>query len=93
MTAMNVAFDTLKTAQNLEQAGFERKQAEAIADAVKSAQGDLATKEQLNAIKVELKGDINSLRMDIKSLRWMPGLNSALVIAMLTVMLANMFSL
>ncbi len=41
------AFDTLKAAHDLEDAGFTREQAEAAAKAISSGQGDLATKGDL----------------------------------------------
>ena len=70
---MNVAFDTLEAARGLENAGFARDQAEAIAHVVKSGQGDLATKEHLNAtkseLKAELKADIGEVKAELSELR------------------------
>lgn len=43
------AFDTLAAARNLEGAGIARDHAEAIAEAIRSGQGDLVTKDHLDA--------------------------------------------
>ena len=43
------AFDTLTAARNLEAAGVERSQAEAIAKAIRDGQGELVTKDHLDA--------------------------------------------
>ena len=43
------AFDTLKAARDLEAAGVEQHQAEAIAAAIRDGQGELATKADLAA--------------------------------------------
>ena len=47
----NAAFDTLTVSKDLQQAGFEARQAEAIALAVKQSQGDLATKQDITLLK------------------------------------------
>ena len=60
MTA--AAFDTLTTARELEAAGVERRQAEAIAGAVRQAvsadRGELATKADLDTAIADLKADM-----------------------------------
>ena len=60
MTA--AAFDTLTTARELEAAGVERRQAEAIAGAVRQAvsadRGELATKADLDTAIADLKTDM-----------------------------------
>ena len=52
------AFDTLTAARDLEAAGVERKQAEAIAGAVRQAvsadRGELATKADLAELRADL---------------------------------------
>jgi len=57
---MAIAFDTLKFAETLEEAGIDRKQASAIAAAVRDSHeaADLAT-----------KGDIEPIRRDMELLR------------------------
>lgn len=52
MTA--TSFDTLKAARDLEAAGVERSQAEAIAAAIRDSQGELATKADLAGLKVDM---------------------------------------
>jgi len=57
---MAIAFDTLKFAETLEEAGIDRKQASAIAAAVRDSHeaADLAT-----------KGDVELVRRDMELLR------------------------
>ena len=52
MTA--TSFDTLKATRDLEAAGVERSQAEAIAAAIRDGQGELATKADLAGLKVDM---------------------------------------
>ena len=61
------AFDTLTVSNELQDAGIEAKHAEAIALAVKQSQGDLATKQDLNLLRTELKSDIDKLKTELKS--------------------------
>ena len=90
----NAAFDTLAVSKDLQDAGFETRQAEAIAWAVKQAQGDLATKQDIALLKTELKSDIDQVRTELKSeikqlktdigwIRWVVGANLALSIAII----------
>ncbi|MXZ21518.1 MAG: DUF1640 domain-containing protein [Caldilineaceae bacterium SB0665_bin_25] len=69
---MTSAFDTLTAARELEASGMERKQAEAVAAAIRAGQGDLATKD-----------DIAGLRRELATLRWMMTITIALVLAIL----------
>ncbi len=66
---MIAAFDTLTAARRMEDAGMKREQAEAVAEAVRSATGadreDLATKADLADVKAELKADSASLRAEL----------------------------
>ena len=48
------AFDTLAAARELEAAGFGRKQAEAVAAAIRSGQGDLAANPDIASVRIEL---------------------------------------
>ena len=61
------AFDTLKVSKDLQQAGLEKSHAEAIALAVKQGQGDLATKQDIDHLRTELKSDIDHLRTELKT--------------------------
>ena len=68
---MAAAFDTLTAARRMEEAGMKREQAEAVAEAVRSAaKADLehlATKADLAAVKAEIKADIAALRAELKA--------------------------
>ncbi len=79
----NAAFDTLTVSKELQDAGIEAKHAEAIALAVKQGQGDLATKQDINLLKTELKSEIKQLKTDIGWIRWVVGANLALSIAII----------
>ncbi len=70
----DAAFDTLTVSKDLQDAGIEARHAEAIAMAVKQAQGDLATKQDIALLKTdidqlrtEVKSDIDQLRTEVKS--------------------------
>ena len=67
---MTAAFDTLAAARDLEKAGMDRLQAEAVAGAIRAGQGDLAT------------------RADLRMLQWVVGINVAISLATLAVVLA-----
>jgi hypothetical protein len=62
-----VPFDTLKLARRLESAGFPPKQAgdtaEALAEAMSGA--ELATRSDLDRVRVELRAEIEPLRRDL----------------------------
>ncbi len=51
---MAAAFDTLSASKELQAAGFEQTQAEAVAKIVRAGQGDLATKDDIAALRTEL---------------------------------------
>ncbi len=66
---MTSAFDTLSAAQHMQDAGMDRKHAEAIAIAIRSGQGELATRDDLdtriNVLRADLDTRINVLRADL----------------------------
>jgi len=66
---MAVMFDTLKFVQTLEEAGGERKQASAIATAVRDSHdaAELATKGDLEAARRDLDTKIELLRHDLET--------------------------
>ena len=69
---MVAAFDTLSAAKALQAAGFERAKAEAVAQAIRSVQGDQATKEDAAGIRAELgaqQQELAGLRSDLAGLR------------------------
>ena len=72
-------FDTLSAARDLEAAGFNRAQAEALAAASRNSQGDFAT-----------KTDIGILKSDIDMLKWAVGINVAITVATFAVVAAKL---
>ncbi len=68
---MAAAFDTLAAARRMEEAGMKREQAEAVAEAVRSAaesgREELATKTDLAGVKAELKADLAELKVELKA--------------------------
>ena len=83
MTA--TTFDALTAARDLESAGIERHQAEAIAKTMRDAAGadraELPTKADLAdfATKADLHREIGTLRSEV---RWMSAFQGALILAM-----------
>ncbi len=71
MNQMSVAtFDTLAAVRNLEKAGMGTSQAEAVAETIRVAvfQG-VASKEDIGALRAEMKADIGALRVELEKLR------------------------
>ena len=64
---MRETFDTLSAARELEAAGMDRKQAEAVVGVVSAAQGGFATRDTLRA-----------LHSRMATIKWMAGVNLAL---------------
>ena len=80
------AFDTLTVSKDLQQAGIEAKHAEAIALAVKQGQGDLATKQDIDHLRTELKSDIAWMK-------WVLGVNLALSIGIIAAVISGFIAL
>ena len=62
-------FDTLTASKDLQQAGFEKSQAEAIAMVIKQSEGDLVTKHDIALLKSDialLNTGIDQLRSELK---------------------------
>ena len=72
-------FDTLTAARDLEAAGVERSQAEAIAKAIRDDQGDLAT-----------KADIDRLESRLNTPQWVVGIQSAITLATFAIVAAKL---
>ena len=86
-------FDTLSAARDLEAAGFNRAQAEALAAAIRNSQGELATKTDIGILKSDigiLKSDIGILKSDIDMLKWAVGINVAIAVATFAVVAAKL---
>ena len=65
---------------------MERPHAEAVADAVRDSREGLAT-------EVALETGLEAVRRELATHRWVLGLNPAMVMAILVVMLTRSFSL
>ena len=83
-----IAFDTLAYVKTLRDAGVEEKQAEAQAMALsvvlKSGVGDLATKQDVELLKAEMKRDLAETRAEL--VKWVVGvgiLQTTLIVAIL----------
>ena len=74
------SFDTLAAARELESAGMDRAQAEAVAGAIRNGQGELAT-----------KAGIERLDTRISTLQWVIGVHFAISLATLASVLAMAF--
>ena len=72
-------FDTLTAARDLEAAGFDRSQAEALAKAIRDGQGELAT-----------KADIARLDSRLSTLQWVVGIQSAVTPATFAIVAAKL---
>lgn len=55
---MTAAFDTLAAARELEAAGMDRTQAEAVAAVVRAGQGELATRADLAALETRMQATL-----------------------------------
>ena len=85
-SGMAAAFDTLSASKELQAAGFEQNQAEAVARIVRAGQGDLATKDDIAAQRTELgalRTELAALRTELAAIKWVLGLVAALNIAIL----------
>ena len=66
---MTVAFDTLKAVQRLSAAGFSEKQAASLAATfAEGINENLATKDDLELVRMDIEKDIELVRKDIKAL-------------------------
>ena len=88
---MTETFDTLTAARKLEAAGMDRAHAEAIAAVVRAGHGELATKDDITALRNDLGNKIDALAKQMDTLRWLVGLNVAMTMAVLAVVLAHAF--
>lgn len=67
-------FDTHRFIRKLEEAGFNTKQAEAVADLFREASGeaDLATRQDLRELELRLDAKINDIKFDL--VKWIAGM-------------------
>lgn len=83
-----ITFDTLAYVKTLREAGIEEKQAEAqavaLADVLKSGVTDLATKQDIELLRAELKRDAAEMKTEL--IRWVVGvgiLQTTLIVGIL----------
>lgn len=79
-------FDTLSAARDLEAAGFDRVQAEALAAAIRNGQGDLATKIDI----AQLDSHLKQLDSRLNMLQWVVGIQSAVTLATFAIVAAKL---
>ena len=72
-------FDTHAAVRSLEAVDIDTRQAEAIVAAIRSGQGDLATRTELA-----------SVRPEIGTLRWVVGIQSAITLATFAIVAAKL---
>ena len=79
-----ITFDTHKFIRKLEEAGFEPKQAEAVTDAFREAQGqaELATKRDIERLEAKLDTRFERQDGELRLNRWMLGLMLAGVVSL-----------
>jgi hypothetical protein len=80
-----ITFDTHKFIRKLEEAGFDPKQAEAVADAFKEAQGEaeIATKRDIERLEAKLDTRFERVDGELRLNRWMLGLMLAGVVSLI----------
>jgi len=76
-------FNPLTAARDLEDAGFERRQAEAIATVV--AHGD-----ERAATKTDLDAAIGAVRSELAIMRWVVGIQPAVTLATFAIVAAKL---
>ena len=80
-----ITFDTLAYVKKLRDAGIEEKQAEAqavaLASVLKETSGELATRQDVERLGLQLKQEVNNLQSQINLLKWMLGFNLAMTAA------------
>ena len=65
MTA--TAFDTLKAARDLEAAGIDSRQAEAIVSTIRQSGDAVATKSDLEAVRIAMSADLDTARSAMRA--------------------------
>ena len=80
-----ITFDTLKFVRKLQEAGFEQRQAEGIAEAFKDASGEaeLATKRDIERLEAKIDRIDTRLGGELTLVKWMMGLILGGVVALI----------
>ena len=95
------AFNPLEAAQDLEAAGFERRQAEAIAKVVNQSDERAATKadldtvattfrSELDTVAAALRSDLRAVGSRVSALQWVVGIQSAITLATFAIVAAKL---
>ena len=82
----STTFDTLSVAKRLEKAGFTAMQAEAMTTVVSEA-SDVEGRQLLT--QKDLQIELAPLRTDLVLLKWMAGVNSAMILGVLLKLFLN----
>jgi hypothetical protein len=61
------AFDTLKAARDLEAAGIDSRQAEAIVSTIRQSGDAVATKSDLEAVRIAMSADVEAARIAMRA--------------------------
>ena len=79
----SLTFDTLQFVQTLKQAGFDEKQAEAVAAAFRNAQdqSETVTKRDLKELELKIESRFELLKGEVNLVKWMLGAILGLAIA------------
>jgi hypothetical protein len=80
-----VTFDTHEFIKRLEAKGFQTEQAEGVTEALKDALtvSEIATKADINELRLEFKAEIASVRAEVAPIKWMAGATIAGVITLI----------
>ena len=89
--SMSTVFDTLAAARDMEAAGMERAQEEAVAGAIRAGQGELVTRTDLRTEVSRLDARMDGLGGRINGLQWIVGIDLAIGLATLAAVLAVAF--
>jgi Protein of unknown function (DUF1640) len=81
-----ITFDTLSVAKRLQKAGFTAQQAEAMT-AIVSEASDVEARQLVT--KKDLQIELAPLRTDLALLKWMAGVNSAMILGVLLKLFLN----
>lgn len=74
---MTLVIDTLQASETLREAGFKKKEAEALVKALSPSSDHVVTEDKLDAATSEIRADLNKQKAEL--IVWMVGLQIAAV--------------